>query len=73
MEFVVGDASANDGGVIECAFPLTGRTCVSRVITELGVFDVNFEKGLTLVEIAKGVEVMRLGPRLVHRLLFPMG
>lgn len=30
---------------------------MSRIITELGVFDVDFTKGLTLVEIADGVTV----------------
>lgn len=44
----------------ECSFPLTGRTCVSRIITELGVFDVDFMEGLTLVEIAEGVTVEEL-------------
>ncbi|KAK8117249.1 3-oxoacid CoA-transferase [Apiospora kogelbergensis] len=43
--------------VKQCAFPLTGRACVSRIITELGVFDVDFAHGLTLVEIADGVTV----------------
>ncbi|EAQ83337.1 hypothetical protein CHGG_09741 [Chaetomium globosum CBS 148.51] len=32
-------------------------TCVSRILTELGVFDVDFAKGLTLIEIADGVTV----------------
>ncbi|KAJ0114373.1 hypothetical protein N8I77_003246 [Diaporthe amygdali] len=41
----------------QCAFPLTGRACVSRIITELGVFDVDFSHGLTLIEIAEGVTV----------------
>ncbi|KAF2402366.1 3-oxoacid CoA-transferase [Trichodelitschia bisporula] len=41
----------------QCEFPLTGKTCVSRVITELCVFDVDFVDGLTLVEIADGVTV----------------
>jgi 3-oxoacid CoA-transferase len=36
---------------------LTGRNCVSRIITELGVFDVDFSEGLTLVEIAQEVTV----------------
>jgi 3-oxoacid CoA-transferase len=41
----------------QCEFPLTGRSCVSMIITELGVFDVDFTDGLTLVEIADGVSV----------------
>lgn len=36
---------------------MTGRNCVSRIITELGVFDVDFSEGLTLVEIAQEVTV----------------
>ncbi|MCJ1385193.1 hypothetical protein MMC17_008314 [Xylographa soralifera] len=41
----------------QCEFPLTGRACVSRIITELCVFDVDFTSGLTLIEIADGVTV----------------
>jgi 3-oxoacid CoA-transferase len=41
----------------QCEFPLTGKQCVSRIITELGVFDVDFTHGLTLIEIADGVTV----------------
>ncbi|KAK3346680.1 coenzyme A transferase [Lasiosphaeria hispida] len=51
------DKKGNAKIVKQCAFPLTGRTCVSRIITELGVFDVDFAKGLTLIEIADGVTV----------------
>eukprot|EP00475_Leptophrys_vorax_P032437 TRINITY_DN5001_c0_g1_i1.p1 TRINITY_DN5001_c0_g1~~TRINITY_DN5001_c0_g1_i1.p1 ORF type:complete len:201 (+),score=68.27 TRINITY_DN5001_c0_g1_i1:174-776(+) len=36
-----------------CSLPLTGSRCVNRIITELGVFDVDFQKGLTLIEIAE--------------------
>ncbi|ODV61967.1 3-oxoacid CoA-transferase [Ascoidea rubescens DSM 1968] len=35
----------------ECKFPLTGAKCVSRIITDLAVFDVDSERGLTLIEI----------------------
>lgn len=42
--------------VKECEFPLTGQACVSRIITELAVFDVR-EGELRLVEVAEGVEV----------------
>ena len=43
--------------VRQCAFPLTGKACVSRIITDLAVFDVDFSTGLTLVEVAGGVGV----------------
>jgi len=39
----------------KCTLPLTGKRCVDMIITELGVFNVDHEKGLTLVEIADGV------------------
>ncbi|KAG7134561.1 succinyl-CoA:3-ketoacid coenzyme A transferase like protein [Verticillium longisporum] len=51
------DKKGNPKIVKQCAFPLTGRACVSRIITELGVFDVDFAHGLQLIEIADGVTV----------------
>lgn len=39
------------------SFPLTGPKCVSRIITDLCVFDVDRARGLTLIEIADGVTV----------------
>ncbi|MFW0795764.1 3-oxoacid CoA-transferase subunit B [Gordonia sp. CPCC 205515] len=41
--------------VAECSLPLTGRKVVSRVITDLGVFDVN-GPGFDVIELAPGVE-----------------
>ncbi len=38
-----------------CALPLTGRNVVSRVITDLGVFDVA-GTGFEVVELAPGVD-----------------
>ena len=43
--------------VKSCSPPLTGIRCVNRIITELCVFDVHPENGLTLVELAPGVSI----------------
>ena len=37
----------------ECSLPLTGKNCVHRIITTLGVFDVK-DDGLELIELAPG-------------------
>ncbi|MGX9885240.1 CoA transferase subunit B [Streptomyces sp. NPDC002276] len=46
----------------ECALPLTGKACVNRVITDLGVLDVTPE-GLVLTETAPGVTVEEIVAR----------
>lgn len=44
----------------ECSLPLTGKNCVDLIITEKGVFEVDYEKGLTLIEKADDVTMEEL-------------
>ena len=42
--------------VAQCSYPLTGVACVSRIYTDLAVFDVT-SKGLCVLDMADGVSI----------------
>ncbi len=54
------DHCAKDGSsklMAECTLPLTGKNVVDMVVTDLAVFEVDTETGLTLTELAPGADL----------------
>lgn len=45
--------------VAECSYPLTGLRCVSRVYTDVAVFDLGAD-GATVLEMVEGVDIDQL-------------
>ncbi|MCY1247298.1 putative succinyl-CoA:3-ketoacid coenzyme A transferase subunit B [compost metagenome] len=57
---VLMDHTAKDGSskiLPQCTLPLTGRNCVSLVITDLCVFEVRPGSGLVLIDLHPGISI----------------
>ena len=52
-----------------CTLPLTGKRCVKRIVTELGVLDVLPQGGFKLLERAPGISVEQIKNATAGKLL----
>ena len=57
--------------VAQCDLPITGERCVTRVITNLAVLDINPEGGFILKERALGVSIEQIKAATAGRLFIP--
>ncbi|HPQ08391.1 MAG TPA: CoA transferase subunit B [Bacteroidia bacterium] len=56
----------------ECTLPLTGVRCVKKIVTELGVYDIDQkEGGFILREIAPGVTIDQIKKSTAGKLIIP--
>ena len=62
-------ASGKSKLVSTCDLPLTGVRCVSRIITELGVYDIAPEGGFKLIEMHPGVTLDQIRAATSGRLI----
>ncbi len=52
----------------ECTLPLTGVNCITKVVTDLGVFEIN-ENGFLCTEYAPGVTIEEIKEKTAGRLV----
>ncbi|RME13679.1 MAG: CoA transferase subunit B [Bacteroidetes bacterium] len=56
----------------ECTLPITGVRCVKKIVTELGVYDIDQKEGaFVLREIAPGVTIEQIKKSTAGKLIIP--
>ena len=63
------DKSGNSKLLPECTLPLTGVRCVKKIVSDLGVFEVQPEGGFKLLERAAGVSVEEIQEKTAGKLI----
>jgi 3-oxoacid CoA-transferase subunit B len=53
----------------KCSLPITGVRCVKKVVSDLGVFDIDPDRGFVLLERAPGVSVEEIQQKTAGRLV----
>lgn len=63
------DKSGNSKLLPECSLPLTGVQCVKKIVSDLGVFEVQPEGGFKLLERAPGISVEEIKEKTAGKLI----
>lgn len=62
------DKSGAEKLLSECSLPLTARACVSLIVTDLGLFEINKdERVFEVLELAPGVDKSSLGTKNLYK------
>ena len=70
------DKAGNSKLLASCSLPITGRACVKKIVSDLGVFDIT-EDGFVCIEHAPGVSIEEIknktaGKISIHPLIIEM-
>jgi 3-oxoacid CoA-transferase subunit B len=61
------DKAGNSKLLTTCSLPITGRACVKKIVSDLGVFDIT-EDGFVCIEYAPGVSIEEIKNKTAGRL-----
>lgn len=62
------DKAGNSKLLASCSLPITGRACVKKIVSDLGVFDIT-ENGFVCIEHAPGVSIEEIKAKTAGQLI----